>query len=234
MASKGKKEENEKTPKDLSRIVLDMLVEGKKEKEIIDSLRSVGLNKKKAEEVYKKISKEYHSYLTEKLEGEVEKLIEEQTDELVERFKRKVKDTFEETQLRIDLNFSEIKRKVDSRIQEPKRTADENREMIKQLRKDTEKGYNQLRNNMERMENIGPLGAIIPATTILIGLFSIVYSLSLIPDHYEFIRDPLTIPPISIGLIIIGIVAGIILTAFGVVTILRRGKIKEEVFKKKE
>ncbi|MFW5902858.1 MAG: hypothetical protein ACOCTT_03150, partial [archaeon] len=221
-------------PKDLSKIVLEMLVEGKEEKEIIDSLRSVGLNKKKAEDVYKKISKEYHGYLTERLEGEVEKIFKEQTDELLKRFEKKVKDTFEETQLKIDLNFSEIKREVNSRVQEPKQKADENRERIKQLRKDTERGYGQLRDNMERIENIGPLGAIIPATTILIGLFSVVYSLSLIPDHYEFIQDPLTIPPISIGLIIIGIIAGIILTAFGVITILKRGKIKENVFKKEE
>ncbi len=226
-------EENveEKSSKDLSKIVLEMLVEDKTEEEIIQSLESVGLSEKRAEDVYKKVSKEYHNYLQEKLEGKVEKLFEEKTDEMINRFEEKVKDTFEETELKINLNFSEIKEEVDSKIQEPKRKADENRERVKQLRGETEKGYQQLRKNMERIEDIGPLGSIVPATTILVGLISVVYSLSLIPDHQEFIQEPLSIPSISIFLIILGIIAGIVLTSFGAITILRRRKIKEDVFK---
>jgi len=220
----------EKTPKDLSKIVLEMLIENKSEEEIIESLEGVGVDKEEAEEIYKKVSKEYHDYLKEKLDAQVEKIFEEQTEELVNRFKGEVKETFEETQLKINLNFSEIKEKIDSKIGEPKEKADENRERLKQLREETERGYKQLRKNMERMEEIGPIGALVPLITILIGLMSITYSLSLIPDHPEFLQEPLLLPPISLGLIIVGIIAGIIITGFGVMTILRRRRIKKNIF----
>jgi len=220
----------EKKPKDLSKIVLEMLIENKSEEEIIESLEEVGVDKEEAKEIYKKVSKEYHDYMKERLGAKVEEIFKEQTDEMVKRFEEKMKDTFEETQLKVNLNFSEIKEKIDSKIGEPKEKAQENKERIKQLRAETERGYSQLRKNMERMEEIGPIGALVPIITIIIGLISVLYSLKLIPDHPEFLQEPLLLPPASLGIILIGVIAGVILTGFGIMTILRRRKIKKNIF----
>lgn len=231
---KGEEEGEEEEPKELSRIVLEMLINNEPEEKIIESLKSTGIDEEDAKEVYKKISKDYYHFMEEELNDEVKELFDDHKEEIIERFSKKVKDTLEETELKIDLRFTEIKDQVNSNVESAQEDIEENEESIKQLRRETERGYNQLKKNMKSLEFTGPLKGIVPAMAITIGALIIVYSLTAIPDIPHILKEPLSVSLMPLAIVILAISAGIILIGFGAATIVRIRRLKMHAFGEEE
>lgn len=218
----------EKKPKELSKIVLEMLVDNEPKENIIESLKGSGLDEEEAEEVFKKVSKEYHEYVSQELKGEIEELFNENKEELVDRFGEKVKETLEETELRIDLRFSEIKEEVDSRVDSVEEETDKNRERVKQLRKETERGYKQLKKTVDSLKLKG-VKSLIPMGASLIGLVIIIYSIQQTPIS-KIYEDPSSTSILPLSITILGTIAGLILVYIGLSTFFRKRRLKTQLF----
>ncbi len=216
MANSNESDTGEKRKeKELRDIIFEMISKDKSKDEIILTLQETGLTEEEAKEAYEKVQEDFEEEIGTRLEREVEKLFEENTQHMMDEIDKKMKKFKKDVNTKRDLKAAEQKEYIDKKTKKLEGRIDELQSQFFSFRANMKQ---ELKKVLGKMGEIGPrenIKKVFSILIILIAISLITYPVITFNASRTLLEENLQKAMISLGFHAVLVFGALILAKFG-------------------